>query len=224
MRKVILSAICILTLLSLETAGQTFISNKCDSTVLSPAEIAKCRIDSVYQYDLVPKINMITRLKTEVLPKHRKKRTALQFSDSLRKKIRAFKQIYDSTLNYKLEVFGSDMDRNQRYVQPKAYISSLLTFQIFKFYPDVYAILFNPVHLDLTPKTKLEDRERILKLLNEIIQLIPEGEREIIFASAMELDKEAKVAGEGVPHVFQGLLNENERKPYILVNYIIWTE
>jgi len=136
-----------------DTYGQDIITNTCDSTFLTKQEYERCKSDTAWTADILIKTNYIINLKTDLLPKYRVIRKGLTLSNELQSSLRHLKTAYDTVLNKKVSTFHTDMDRNQKYVQPKAYISSLLSLQIFRFYPDIYAILLNDIHLMLTPKT-----------------------------------------------------------------------
>ena len=157
----------------LETSGQEIISNICDSKLLTKQEYEKCKSDSVWTADIINKTNYIINLKTDLLPKYRLLRKELDIPIILQEALQQLKITYDTVLNNKLSIFQTEMDRNQKYVQPKAYLSSLLSFQFFKFYPDIYAILLNDIHLQLKPKTTSEQQKFYKLRFDEIINLIP---------------------------------------------------
>jgi hypothetical protein len=148
--------------------AQVFRPCKCDSIALAPQAYQKCKIDAVYEESIIEHVNYLTFLKTEVLSAHRNERANLQLPRSLQKNVRALRALYDSILDVKIAVWSRGMDRNQQYVQPKAYVVSLLSMYHFKIYPDVYAVLLNPVHLALRPKTDSTKAKEIQLLVEKI--------------------------------------------------------
>ena len=117
------------------------------------------------------------------------------------------------------------MDMNQKYVQPKAYISSLLSFRLFNFYPDVYAILLNDFHLNLKPKTSSAQIENFRELLTRIIKKMPTDLYHEVLKITTEFQTDKSKLTNGLPiEPFQG----NRQDAYIvscnIINFLIWSE
>jgi hypothetical protein len=216
--------VCLVTLF--QGYSQTLASNYCDSSVLTQQEYEKCKGDTIYNNDLVIRVNYITFLKTKLLPKYRVRRKALNLSEDIIKDVKLLKTIYDSTVSVKFQRMQLDMDRNQKYVQPKAYMSSLLAFETFKFYPDVYAILFNEIHLSLNPKTNYDEMKQIQKLVYKIYTSLSNPTKDKIYQITSELTKEKKafIRDYSFFELFQGEIAEEKQKTYNIINFLLWTE
>jgi hypothetical protein len=214
----------VFTFICAVTYGQSFAPNSCDSTLLTPLEYKKCKVDSVWNRDINIYINYIVNLKTDLLPKYRTIRKELVLPSELQSSLRVLKFTYDTVLYRKLSTFQSEMDKNQKYVQPKAYIASLLSLQTFCFYPDIYAILLNPIHLSLSPKTTPSKLKNYTTLVDKVFKTIPPDlyqQLEAIttsFATDNDLLKK-----EGFSPSFKGVLNQADITKYSIINFLLWT-
>lgn len=214
-----------LHLLSMNTASQQFLPNICDSIILTKEQFEKCKNDSIWSGDIVLKINYISSLKTELLPKYKLQRQKIQIPNDLRTLIKQIKRSYDSTLNHKLAVWENEMDKNQKYVQPKAYLSSLLSFQLFKFYPDVYAILLNDIHSKLNPKSSSAHIGNTRKLVDKIIKQIPATLYQELIKITTEFQTEKLKLKKDFPiELFQGDKPDAYIISYNILNFLMWTE
>lgn len=159
------------------------------------------------------------------MPKYKVKRHNIQMTQELRMLVKQIKHVYDSTLNHKLTVWEKDMDMNQKYVQPKAYISSLLSFRFFIFYPDVYAILLNDTHLILKPKTSYAQIENFRELLAGIIRKMPTDLYQEIrkITNEFQADK-FKVTNGLIMEQFQGNSQDADIVSCNIINFLMWTE
>ena len=203
----------------------TLISNTCDSTILSKPEYEKCIGDTIFNNDIIARINYITFIKTELLPKYRVKRNSLQLPENFKRQLKLLKTIYDSTLNHKLQIMTSRMDRNQKYVQPKAYLASLLTLETFKFYPDLYAILLNSIHVILKPESDYEKMKQFENMVDNILISIQPEMKNTIQQLSLSLAKERKAfTKDNFYDMFQGDIDEEKRMRYNSVNFLLWTE
>ena len=205
--------------------GQNILSNNCDSAILTEKELLKCRIDSVYIEDIFVRTNFISAFKTQLLPKYKPIRTSLSIPGELMLEVREFKKIYDSVLNQKVTLFEKEMDRNQLYVQPKAYINSILAFQLFKFFPDVYAILLNEIHLELKPRTTHQNFQKYKGMFEKMIQSIPPTLYQKLSEVTTKMQAEqARLPQKGMMWLFQGSIPEGYRQQCNIVNFLLWTE
>jgi len=225
MKPSIFKLFILFNLFILETSGQEIISNICDSKLLTKQEYEKCKSDSVWTADIINITNYIINFKTDLLPKYRLLRRELNIPTTLQESLQQLKIAYDTVLIKKLSIFQIEMDKNQKYVQPKAYLSSLLSFQIFKFYPDIYAILLNDIHLQLTPKTTSE-QQKIYKLrFDETVNLIPNDLYQKLLKITNEFNTDNnKLIEKGVARLFQGSIQEVYRNQCDIINFLLWTE
>ncbi len=203
--------------------AQKFDRSICDSTIMAGAEFAKCTLDSVYDADIVMRVNYISFLKTQVLPYYRKSRLSISVPSELKEDLKLLRKIYDSTLTFKIDYYCRDMDRNQSYLQPKAYIASLLAFETLKFYPDVYAILQNPIHQQLTPKTTYAQQDQYRQLIEKVHKAIISLDNPSLWELVQSLERK-KSSYKTPSLLFQGLQSEEERSVYEVVNFLLWTE
>ena len=203
----------------------TLVSNTCDSTILTKQEYAKCTGDTIFTNDIIARTNYITFIKTELLPKYRVKRNSLQLPGNLKSQVKILKAVYDSTLKHKLQVMTAEMDRNQKYVQPKAYLSSLLTLETFRFYPDIYAILLNSIHVILKPESDYEKMKQVENMVDIILTSIPPEMKDSIQQLSFALAKERKAFTKDYTYdMFQGAVDEEKRMRYNCINFLLWTE
>ena len=199
--------------------------NNCDKSVLSDAEYERCLSDSAWDRDITIRINYISFLKTEVLPPIRKERKKLLLQDTLRNLIIELKNTYDSIYTKRFILYREQMDKNQKFVQPKAYLSSILSFEVFFLYPDIYAVIINdPVTNSMQSDYDLfvdQFYQRCLhaySLLNEDITkniLIQTTKLEDQLGSKNEF-KNLTVIKNPMQGVFENKLE--------VLNYLLWTE
>ena len=220
----ICSLLILLTHIDVHSIGQTILPNTCDSTILTKEELRKCRLDSAWTTkDISIKVNYIAAFKTQLLPKYKSIRNSISVPQELLQQVRELKKVYDSVLDGKTDQYEKDMDKNQLYVQPKAYIHSLLSFQLFKFYPDVYAILLNGVHLELRPVTS--QKELYKRMFDHLVESIPATLNEQLSKITIQMKAdENKLPQEGVIRVLQGMIAEDYRRQCDIVNFLMWTE
>ena len=208
-----------------DTYGQEIIQNTCDSILLTKKEFEKCKSDTAWTADILIKTNYIIKFKTDLLPKYRLIRRELYIPPTLQKLLLQLKIIYDTVSNKKLTVFQNEMDRNQKYLQPKAYLSSLLSFQIFKFYPDIYAMLLNDIHLQLTPKSTIEEQKMYEQLFSKTIKSIPVNLYQTLIKITNELTKDNhNLMEQGIIKLFQGSIQEGYRSQCDIMDFLLWAE
>ena len=182
-------------------------------------------MDSVWTQDVTLRINHVIAYKTDFLPKYKLLRKSIRMPEELSQLIKELKKIYDSVLDVKSAKFEKDMDKNQLFVQPKAYISSLLSLKIFDYYPDVYAVLLNPVHLELRPKTSKQELERYTSMFERAFQSISPTLGEQLSKITMQMSEEEKKFNEqGISRQFQGMVTDEYRNKCKIVSFLMWTE
>jgi hypothetical protein len=205
--------------------AQIFQPGKCDSLTLTADEFRKCKLDDLFEENLVAVINYATYLKKEVLPPFRKQRQELHIPKPLKDSIRKLKAVYDSVLNYKIAGWSTDMDRNQKFVQPKAFAASLLQMELFRIYPDIYAVLLNPIHLNLRPKSDPVKVAEIEMLVERVYQSVSSALKHLLEEQSTALNKQQKAyANFNALQQFQGDVSTSKRAYYQLINYLIWIE
>lgn len=203
--------------------AQSLIPNTCDSLVLNQKELEKCRLDSFQTASIILCANFITSLKTEVLPKYRLQRRQLRLPENIEIKVIELRDLYDSVMNHKLQKFQIDFDKNQYRVQPKSYIVSSILWSVFRFYPDVYAMLLNPVHVNLLPKTSAENLEAYFIKCEELIAVLPPDLAVRLKAITGQLMRDFKALnGNFKFFTFQGDIEESARANYAVLNFLIW--
>jgi hypothetical protein len=225
MKPSIIKLLFLFNLFIYDTNGQSISINKCDQNLLSRDEYEKCISDSVWTNDVIIRMNYIINLKTDLLPKYRLLRNKLNIPSLLQEKLKHLKITYDTVLNKKLVVFQNEMDRNQKYVQPKAYLSSLLSFEIFKIYPDVYAVLLNEIHLQLIPKTTIQQQIQYKEDFNQILKAIPDelNQKLLEITNRLNIDNN-KISESGITKVFQGSISDKYKSDCNIINFLLWSE
>lgn len=220
----ILKLLILFNLFLVDAHGQAIINNTCDSTLLTVKEYQKCMVDSVYSIDILNKTNYIINFKTDLLPKYRVIRKSLSLPPTLQQSLQNLKFVYDTVLDQKLSRITTDMDKNQYYVQPKAYLSALLSLQIFKFYPDIHAILLNDIHLHLQPKTTRKAQKAYKQYLEDTLNAIPKDLHQELVKITDELAADNSILmQQGVNQLFQGHTQDEYRQQCNIINFLLWT-
>lgn len=200
-------------------------NNNCDQKLLSREEFEKCANDSVWKNDLKIKTEYITVFKTVLLPKYRILRKRLETTDEINSKILTAKAIYDSVLITKSNHYKNDIDKKGNFVQPNSYLSTALSLEIFKFYPDIYAILLNPIHQQLNPKTSNKDLKKYKKIVDDLINILQDKDYVEITKIVKNLrDEKQKLLNNKKIELFQGAISDDERLKYDVANFLIWKE
>lgn len=199
--------------------------NNCDKLVLSDSEYERCLSDTAWGSDITIRINYISFLKTEVLPPIRKERKKLFLQDTLRNLIIELKDTYDSIYMKRFFSYREQMDKNQKFIQPKAYLSSILSFEVFFLYPDIYAVIINdPVaNSNQSDYYLFVDRfyQKCLhaySLLNEDIM-----KNLLIQTTKLENHLSSKIEFKNLTIFKNPIQGELENK-LAVINYLIWTE
>lgn len=100
------------------------------------------------------------------------------------------------------------------------YFSTILDFENFLFLADVYAILINPIRLQVEPKIEKDTRDKafeLIKLIHKQTKSIPEKQKN------KEIDKFINDTKDIRARINQGhgLLTEEERKAYRFIDYLL---
>lgn len=215
--------IIILSLLS-EGKGQGISSNICDSNFLNKEQYEKCIEDSSFAPMIYQVVNHLSYYKTVILPKYRMARTGLVIPDSIQKMILELKKLYDSTLKEKSWVYGNDMNKNMKYVSPKSNILSLITFEYFKIYPDVYAVMLNDIHTILNPASSLSDIERFKGKIQHLLGSLPDILTNQVYeiTAKMQIEKNKYDSSMNWRGFLQGTAEESEREKYRMIDFLLW--
>lgn len=214
-------------IISLPLLGQNkiFTPNTCDSNVLSTVAHRKCLEDSLFSNDLITRIDYISFLKTNLLPKYRAKRNEIKLPSNLLSQLKTLKAIYDSTLDHKTRIWSLEGDKNQMHIQPKSYVVTKLSFEPFFIYPDIYAILFNPIQLSLKPQNDYRKTIASIELAGKILSEIPDDLEEKLEVICKSMMQERKKYTRGYFYdIFQGAIDEDKRLAYNVINFLLWTE
>ncbi len=204
-----------------QASAQKLTSYSCDKSILSEEEYEKCVADSLWEKDLLIVSDYITFLQKKIFPEFRIKRKKITISAQLELDLASLRKIYDSTLDSKLSAIKKDMYRNQKFIQPNAYLSSLMSLEIFNFYPDINAILLNPIHLELNPKTELSELETIEKLVSKLLLSIPSD----LYTKADSYSKALETKKNEYPHqigMFKGDIDVAQREKLNILNFLLW--
>lgn len=224
MKPTILILLIVFNFVLINSSGQNIVANTCDSSLLTKSAYEKCKTDTAWTADLIIKTNYIIQFKTALVPKYRVIRRALIIPATLQESLLQLKRIYDTVLNKKLNSLETEMDKNQQYVQPNAYLSSLLSFQLFRFYPDIYAVLLNDIHLSLTPKTSFAEQKQYTQLVEQTFRLIPADLYQQLLQLTSEFNIETNaLMQQGVIKPFQGAVLESKKIEYDVINFLLWT-
>lgn len=225
MRPSIFKLLILFNFFLVDTHGQEIATNTCDSILLTKQEYEKCNSDIVWTDDILIKTNYIINFKTSLLPRYRLIRKGLNIPTPLQNSLDQLKKIHDTILDEKLSLLQSEMDSSQNYVQPKAYLSSLLSFQIFKFYPDIHAILLNDIHLQLKPKTTVEEQKIYKQHFDNAMESIPTELYQMLIKITTELRADNNLLMEqGFNKMFQGSIQDEYRNRCDIINFLLWTE
>ncbi len=225
MKQKIIIQFIVFILVMAESNAQIFNENTCDSLFLTKKEYEKCKVDAVYETDIINQTNYLISFTTQLLPKYRLIRQGLQYSKKVNTLVEKLRLVYDSVSDKKLLFFDKDMLKYQLSIQPKAYISSVLAFQSFKLYPNIYAILLNDIHIQLNPKTTKAQLKNYTEKVDEIIGSIPEDLYNKVLKITTELATENSllIKGRVIP-IFWGATLESDQMKYDIVNFLIWNK
>ncbi|MBW0176373.1 hypothetical protein [Sediminibacterium sp.] len=206
--------------------AQQLLQNGCDTSFMGKETYQKCMEDSLYASMINQAIDHFTFIKTTILPKFRKQRRELSIPPNIKTGIIELRRIYDSTLKHKLWEINKDMNRNMKYVSPKSNILSLLAFEHFRIYPDIYAILLNEIHLHLNPVSNKANIESINKKIDFLYITLSEHFKNTLeqIYIAMRDEKslyESKIQWRGT---FQGNIPDKDRIKYGLIDFLIWDQ
>lgn len=217
--------ILLLFITNLQILSAQYINNDCDKFLLNAKELEKCVNDSVFADDLTPRINYITKLTTSVFPKYRIQRKNLPVESTIKTELNQLKKLYDSVASHKIDVYQKDNFKNGFYVSPKSYLSTLIALQSFNLYPDSYAILLNPIHTVLHPKTSEEELKFYGNLIDKIFNKIPAIQKSEIIAVVSQLRNEKRgIQINTYMELFQdGELKKNDREKYDVIDFLLWT-
>ncbi len=208
---------------TLSSNCQLLKANVCDSQLLSKEEYVLCVQDSAWTEDIPIKINFIATFQTQLLPKYWLERQKIKLPKELSNLLPKFRNLYDSILNNKIQFFSKVVDRNRMYVQPKSYLSTMLSLELFRLYPDVYAILLNDIHLQVRPKTSPKDFLRYHQYFDSIIAIIPENLYAQLAITVSSFHKEKiKFVNKQNIFPFQGTLEKSLREKYDIVSFLLW--
>ena len=228
MKKILLKTLISLLplfVLPFTSKSQIIKSNYCDKSILSDREYERCLSDSAWNYDILIKVSYISFLKTEVLPALRKERKKLIIQDSLQKLIINLKQTYDSVFLNRFQTYRKQMDRNQQYVQPKAYISSVLSFEVFNFYPDIYSVIIN----DPIQTGKNSGYQKLITNFfsksDYLYSLLNEKMRADILLNTSKLHQlwNSRKEFQDID-LFKGQIPEPLKSKFDILNYLLWVE
>jgi hypothetical protein len=214
-----------LTILFTNTYNQSLVDNTCDSATLTMEELEKCLADKAFYADILITTNYIIKFKTALLPKYRIIRNELTLPDELQNSLKLLKITYDSVVNAKIPAFQAEMSKNQKHIQPKAYLASLISLETFRIYPDVYAILLNDIHLLLSPRTSIANLNSHKKLVEQVFNTIPidlHQRLEEITTSLVSENEKLKIGG--FSPIFQGRPNQGDLEKYQIINFLVWEE
>ena len=195
----------------------------CDQKYLNKIELEKCLKDSLWTNDVKIKIDYIVSFKTILLPKFRHTRKMIKSKMKIDIKILILSNLYDSICEIKTNQYKKDTDKNNYFIQPKSYLSTVLSLELFKFYPDISAILLNPIHQKLKPITSIESRKLFEKIINELIEEITIEQFIEISTIVKKFQIEKMNLLNSLPiELFQNNINDETKLKYDVINFLIW--
>ena len=98
-----------------------------------------------------------------------------------------------------------------------------MALETFKFYPDIYAILLNEIHLILNPTSDSDQVKQIQKLVDRIYSSMAIQMKNEVQKITLALADERKAYTHELD-MFQGTIEEKKRKEYNVINFLVWTE
>jgi hypothetical protein len=210
---------------SKEARSQSLASNICDRTILTKLEYEKCLMDTMFNNDIFARTNYAIFLKTQLLPKYRVVRKSMNLPRKLRDDLKQLKTFYENGVNFLIITLSKEMDRVQKHVQPKAYISTLLALENFKIYPDIYAVLLNEIHSKYSLHDAYPKMQDSKELIDKIYASLDQTQRQQLENIATSIAKERKNYTQHYSlDMFQGNIDEELRKRYNVLNFLIWME
>jgi len=213
----------LLTITWYEVKAQELTSYPCDKNILTDEAYEKCLSDSALKLNVFAVTNYIALLQKKIFPGFRINRKSLNIPVEVESDLAILRNMYDSTLKFKTGVIKEDMYKNQKYVQPYAYISSYLALEIFNLYPDIYAILLNPIHLVLRPKTNPDSLKLIETYTSKIFSALPADLYSEVLLYSKDLELKRKEFSYNVV-MFQGELEAAQKDKLNVLNFLLWTK
>ena len=142
----------------------------------------------------------------------------------VRQKISTLDSLYqEEVLRFKNWVTRKSL-KGKRKMQPYSYINTMIVLDKFFFYPDVYAILLNPVRMKiqplLSPETRQAAFDQVASIMADLEQLNEPGKTQL-----MAVYREFKTRYPDSPHtLFQDTdtFSEAEKQAFELVNLVIY--
>lgn len=182
--------------------------------------------DTLFTTDITHKINYLAALHRNFLPSHK------SLKDSVKNRLdtenlAALKRIdsfyYDRLGILRAAYLGENPGFNEN-LPVFAHLDYVVVFEIFRFYPDLYAILFNPVQGVSKKRTPYDERKSLLAAIEGLYA----GTQQTLFrehgaAYRAFLDKLSKLQKKHFYYpMWQGSIEEAEREKYNRINFLIW--
>ena len=85
--------------------------------------------------------------------------------------------------------------------------------------------LINEIHLQLVPKTSISNLNMYIELVDKISKSIhPDLYKHLDVITTSFLADNDKLKKSGFSPLFQGTQNQEEKKKYQIINFLLWTE
>lgn len=141
-----------------------------------------------------------------------------------RKDIREIGELYQKRV-YSMQTWLShNAKTGPRATQGYAFLDQLIRFQMLALYPDVHALMINPIHLALEPRVDPFDRDEVMERVNE---LKPELDERLKLSNKGYLAELSLRVGQAYTEhhlnlIFQADLEDAEYAYYAMINSLIW--
>ena len=182
--------------------------------------------DTLFIIDIELGINYLAALHRNFLPSHKSLKDSVKnllHTDDLAalKRIDSF---YCDRLSILRAAYLGETPRFNENLPVFAHLNYVVVFEIFRFYPDLYAILLNPVQGFSKKQMPYDERKDLLAAIDGLYA----GTQSAIFrehsaAYRAFLDKLSKLQEKYRYHpMWQGAIDEAEREKYHRINFLIW--
>ena len=182
--------------------------------------------DTLFTTDIELGINYLAALHRNFLPSHKSLKDSIKnllHTDDLAA-LRRIDSIYCHRLSILRAAYLGETPGFNENLPVFSHLNYVIDFEIFRFYPDLYAILLNPVQGISKKRMPYDERKDLLAAIDGLYA----GTQSAVFrehgdAYRAFLDKLTKLQEKHhYRPMWQGSIEETEREKYQRINFLIW--
>ena len=199
------------------------------STLILLAHFAQSQTqtrDIVWQQDVYNGADLYTDLKFMLLryDTYEAQRVWRDLPRRCRRDIRDISDLYLKRVFSMQTWISRNAKTGPRETQGYAFLDQLIRFQLFGLYPDVHALMINPIHLALDPRVDPFDRDEVIELIDELKPALDESLKlsNKSFLAELSLKVGRAYTDHNLNLIFQADLEASEYAYYAMINSLIW--